>query len=184
MPKRECLGCKERFDKEKMIILPVGAFHSMDCALQYQRDKRQKAAEKAFRAETKVMRDRVKTRSEWAREAQAAFNKYIRLRDAGQPCISCGRHHQGQYHAGHYKTVGAHPELRFDENNCHLQCAPCNNHLSGNITNYRPNLIAKIGQELVDKLEGPHNPKKYTATDFKAIKAKYKEKSKQLETMT
>lgn len=166
-----------------MIILPVGAFHTMECALDYQAQKREKARKKAFNAETKVMREKVKTRSEWAKEAQAAFNKFIRLRDAGQPCISCGRYHQGQNHAGHYKSVGSSPELRFDESNCHLQCAPCNNHLSGNIANYRPNLVIKIGQEAVDRIEGPHEPKKYSIDDLKAIKAKYKEKAKQLETM-
>jgi len=183
MALRKCTHCKDRFPKEGMIIVPVGAFCTFDHLNQYQYSKRRKAAEKAFKAETKAMREKVKTKSEWAKEAQAAFNKFIRLRDAGQPCISCGRHHQGQNHAGHYKSVGSSPELRFDESNCHLQCAPCNNHLSGNIANYRPNLISKIGQDGVDRIEGPHDPKKYSIDDLKAIKAKYKEKARQLETI-
>jgi hypothetical protein len=94
-----------------------------------------------------------KSKSDWAKEAQREFNKFIRLRDAELPCVSCLRNHSGQYQAGHYKTVGAHPELRFNEDNCHKQCAPCNNHLSGNIAHYRPNLIDIIGQSRVDALD-------------------------------
>jgi hypothetical protein len=106
------------------------------------------------------------------KEAQAAFNAWIRVRDEDLPCISCGTTEAGQWHAGHYRTTAAAPELRFDENNCHKQCAQCNNYKSGNISEYRPNLIDRIGQEELDKLEGPHEPKRYTIEDLKVIKAK------------
>jgi hypothetical protein len=98
------------------------------------------------------------------------------------PCISCGRHHAGQYHAGHYRTVGAHPELRFSELNCHKQCAPCNNHKSGNIVEYRINLTVRLSSAELDWLEGPHEPKNYTIDDIKAIKAEYQRKYKELAT--
>jgi hypothetical protein len=84
-------------------------------------------------------------------------------------------------HAGHYMSVGARPELRFDENNVNAQCAPCNNHLSGNIVLYRKGLIAKIGLEAVEALEGPHEPKHYTVDDLKQIKADYTAMAKALE---
>jgi hypothetical protein len=119
-------------------------------------------------------------KSWYTKEAQKWFNKFIRLRDDKEPCISCQRHHTGQYHAGHYRTVGSAPELRYDEDNCHKQCSPCNNHLSGNIVNYRPNLINKIGQERVDWLEGPHKPAKLSIDDLKLIIEKYKAKCKEL----
>ncbi|WP_258530002.1 recombination protein NinG [Pseudomonas aeruginosa] len=70
-----------------------------------------------------------------------------------------GAFHDGQYHAGHYRSVGSHPELRFDEDNVHKQCAPCNNHKSGDVVNYRINLVAKIGAAAVARLEGPHERK-------------------------
>ena len=114
-------------------------------------------------------------------EAQAAFNKWIRLRDAHLPCISCGRHHQGQYHAGHYRTVGANPELRFEPLNVHKQCAPCNNHKSGNIVEYRINLVSRIGQDAVDWLEGPHEPKRYTVDQLREIKREYTRKAREIE---
>ena len=115
----------------------------------------------------------LKTKSQWVREAQAKFNQFIRLRDKDLPCISCQRHHPGQNHAGHYLSIGANRELRFHEDNCHLQCSVCNNHFSGNQIRYRQNLIEKIGEEKVLWLEGPHQLPKLTVEQIKAVKAKY-----------
>lgn len=168
---KKCRICKELFSPfntlEKMCV---------PCAIKKGRENNRKE----FDRETRRLKQKVKTRGEWLKEAQSAFNKYIRARDIDQPCISCSRTHSGQYHAGHYKSVGANPELRFDESNCHKQCAPCNNHLSGNISNYRVHLLAKIGLDGVVLLEGPHEPLKLTIDEIKAIKEKYNGKYKQL----
>lgn len=155
-------------------------FCGMECLTAHGREKAQKAAEKRKRKEVREAKERVKTRSELAREAQAAVNAFIRERDKDLPCISCGRHHQGQYHAGHYRTVGANPELRFEELNIHKQCAPCNNHKSGDIVNYRINLVKRIGQDAVDWLEGYHEPKRYTAEQLREIKREYRRKAREL----
>jgi hypothetical protein len=129
---------------------------------------------KQERKELREAKQRNKPRSQELKEAQVEFNKYIRLRDEHLPCISCGRFHSGQYHAGHYRSVGSAPELRFNELNIHKQCSACNNYLSGNIINYRRNLIAKIGMDKVDWLEGKHEPLHLTIPEIQAIKAKYK----------
>jgi len=150
------------------------------CAIDYAKSQALAKWEKLERAKHKADLERIKTRAQWLREAQQAFNAFVRERDKDLPCISCQRHHAGQYHAGHYKSVGGNPELRFCEDNNHKQCAPCNNHLSGNIVNYRPNLIEKIGQTLVDWLEGPHAQIKLSIEDIRAIKATYKAKLKEL----
>ena len=159
---------------------------SIDCQVTYsmqskQQAKGKKLADKAWRAETAARKRAAKSKGDWAKEAQREFNRFIRLRDDALPCISCGRHHKGQYHAGHYKTIGANPELRFHEQNCHKQCAPCNNHLSGNIGKYRPALMLKIGEEELLHLEGPHHPKKYNIKDLERIKLKYKVKADELQ---
>ncbi|CAI8984639.1 recombination protein NinG [Pseudomonas chlororaphis] len=138
------------------------------------------ALDKVERREIKVRKEKLKSRGDHAREAQQAFNEWIRLRDAALPCVSCGRHHDGQYHAGHYRTVGANPELRFEPLNVHKQCAPCNNHKSGDIVNYRIELVKRIGQDQVEWLEGPHSARKYTADELKALKTKYRELIKEL----
>ncbi|WJV25895.1 MULTISPECIES: recombination protein NinG [Pseudomonas] len=137
-------------------------------------EKARKSLAQVERREIKVRKERIKTRSDHFRETQAVFNEWIRLRDAALPCVSCGRHHEGQYHAGHYRTVGANPELRFEPLNVHKQCAPCNNHKSGDIVNYRIELVKRIGAEMVEWLEGPHEPQRYTIEDLKAIKAKFR----------
>jgi len=116
-------------------------------------------------------------------KAQKAFNEFIRLRDAGLGCISCDKPSDwgGQWHAGHYKTVGARPDLRFNEDNVHKQCSQCNNFLSGNLAQYRIALIAKIGSQRVLMLEiDIETPKKYTASDYAAIHAEYSAKIKEL----
>jgi hypothetical protein len=133
-----------------------------------------------FKRTTRVMKAKAKTKAMWLKEAQAVFNKFIRLRDSVAPCISCDRHHQGQYHAGHYRSVGANPELRFIESNCNKQCYPCNTRLSGNLIRYRVRLIRKIGIDRVEWLEGPHEPAKYTVDDIIAIKAEYTKKVREL----
>jgi hypothetical protein len=136
------------------------------------------AKAKRVRKEYRSAKQKMKSRADWLREAQAAFNRYIRLRDHDKPCISCGRQHQGQWHAGHYRSVGACPELRFEELNVHKQCAPCNDHLSGNIVEYRRGLIERIGIDRVEWLEGNHAAKKYTIEEIRAIKAEYTRKAK------
>lgn len=143
-------------------------------------EKARKSLAQVARREIKVRKERIKTRGDHFRETQAVFNEWVRLRDAALPCVSCGRHHEGQYHAGHYRTVGANPELRFEPLNVHKQCAPCNNHKSGDIVNYRIELVKRIGQDQVEWLEGPHSARKYTADELKALKAKYRELIKEL----
>ncbi|MBV7478222.1 recombination protein NinG [Pseudomonas sp. PDM31] len=144
------------------------------------REKARKAIAEVGRKEIRAAKDRIKPRAQYMREAQQAFNEWIRLRDAALPCVSCGRHHEGQYHAGHYRTVGANPELRFEPLNVHKQCAPCNNHKSGDIVNYRISLLQRIGAANVEWLEGPHEPKKYTVEELKAMTADYRAKTRQL----
>lgn len=135
-----------------------------------------KETRKAYRAR----KEKLKTRGEHIAEAQKEFNAYIRERDRNLSCISCGRFHQGQWHAGHYRTTAAAPELRFHEDNVHKQCAPCNHDLSGNIVEYRKGLAEKIGEEKVAWLEGKHEQKKYTFEELKDLKKTYREKTRAL----
>lgn len=195
--KKRCKRCGEYHEAESGVQLPAGFFcskeHAIDHGLEASRKRTERLRAKAVRAQAveaknAAKRDRerriaVKPLSYWMKRAQSAFNAWVRARDAGQPCISCGRVHQGQNHAGHYRPAGSNPELRFEPDNCHLQCAPCNSHLSGNLTSYRPALIAKIGLERVEWLEGPHEPKRYRKEDYQAIEAEYKAKLKELQSI-
>jgi len=178
---KTCKGCGGKFRPS----LSTQKACSVKCAMVVAKQPAnlkvaRKAIDQLVRSEIKVRKEKLKTRGDHMRECQVVFNEWIRLRDAELPCVSCGRHHDGQYHAGHYRTVGAHPELRFEPLNVWKQCAPCNNHKSGDIVNYRIELVRRIGLERVEWLEGPHEPQRYTIEDLKAIKAEYRAKIKQL----
>ena len=169
---KACKVCKAAFTPR----LPLATVCSPVCALvkaRADRVKSEKVAQAKERKADKAKLEKLKSRSTLAKEAQTAFNAWVRARDAGNACISCGRHHQGQNHAGHYLSVGARPELRYEPLNVHLQCAPCNTHLSGNAVLFRQGLIAKIGLELVEWLEGKHPTRHYMPDDFKTMKTYY-----------
>ena len=165
---KKCRVCRTSFSPRNSTQIVCG----WECAFELTVQKRIKTERK----ETRDAKLKLKSRADWAREAQSAFNKYIRQRDRELPCISCQRQHTGQYHAGHYRSVGAISGLRFNELNVHKQCAPCNNHLSGNIVNYRINLIKKIGIDKVEWLESFNEVAKYTIDDLKRIKKEYVDK--------
>lgn len=172
---KKCRICRVEFVPRSRMQVVCG----IDCATKLVALNKQKAEARKLR-EDKL---KAKPRSEWMKLAQTVFNEYIRKRDSTRPCISCGRFHEGQYHAGHYRTVAAAPELRFNELNVHKQCSVCNNHKSGNIVEYRINLIHRIGQQMVDWLEGPHAPKKYTIEELQEIIKQYRSKTKELPTL-
>ncbi|UOK36329.1 recombination protein NinG [Pseudomonas palleroniana] len=143
-------------------------------------DRQRKSLASIERREIKVRKEKLKSRADHLKDTQQAFNAWVRTRDADLPCVSCGRHHEGQYHAGHYRTVASNPAIRFEPLNVHKQCAPCNNHKSGDIVNYRVELVKRIGPEAVEWLEGPHEPKRYTVEQLKAMTALYRAMTREL----
>lgn len=149
------------------------------------RAKAERATRLADRKTIKIKLDRLKTAREWTKEAQAAFNAFIRARDSGKPCICCGLPLEsgdigGKFDCGHYRSVGSAPHLRFDERNAHGQRKQCNRWGAGRAVDYRIGLIARIGQEAVEALEADQTPRKYTIDDLKAIKAYYVAKLKEI----
>ena len=149
--------------------------------------KARKALADIERAEIKVRKEKLKSRAEHLREAQTVVNEYVRLRDAHLPCISCDSMPNdndlmtgSRWDAGHYRSVGACPELRFEPLNIHRQCVKCNRNLSGNAVEYRIRLVQRIGADKVAWLEGLHPPCKYTVDEIKAIKAKYRAMTREL----
>lgn len=91
------------------------------------------------------------TTADLKKRAITKFNAYIRKRDEGKMCISCGKH--PIQHAGHFYSAGKFNVLRFNEDNVHGQCIQCNYYLHGNLINYRENLIRKIGIHKFNHLE-------------------------------
>lgn len=148
------------------------------CAIELGAKAKQKKAladAKVERAVTKTRKEKAKTNGQRKAEAQAAINRWIvHVRDADKPCISCGRFHQGAWHAGHYRSRGSAPHLSLDPRNLAKQCAPCNLHLHGNLIAFRVGLVALHGAEFVEALEADDAPRHLGAADFDAIKADYR----------
>jgi len=144
---------------------------------------------KAFVEEVKVkqwketktrMKQDLKTLQDWLKEAQTIFNKYIRLRDTGRLCISC-KTIPKKKNAGHYFSSGGHSNVRFDEDNVHLQCEACNTFLSGNLLNYQIGIQKRIGaQKLLELQERAHVTKKWTIDELKELINIYKKKCAEL----
>ena len=132
--------------------------------------------------ETKTrMKEDLKTLQDWLKEAQTIFNKYIRLRDMGLVCISCEKPPLKK-NCGHFYSQGGHSNVRFDEDNCHLQCEHCNTYLSGNLLNYQIGIQKKIGaQKLLELQERAQVTKKWTIDELKEIIQTYKTKVRQLQ---
>lgn len=154
---------------------------SITCAIELGLERN----EKRYKAETRAMRREANLRDKSYQldKAQKSFNAFIRERDKYQPCISCGTTDPNlRYDCGHYRTIGARPELRFNEDNAAKQCHyNCNIKRSGNVTEYRINLVKRIGARRVEILEGPHGAQNYTLDQIIIIKNHYRRKLKQLQ---
>ena len=185
---RKCRVCRNDFQPVRCLQQTC----SFDCEVRLglihaerSKAKREKAERIAEISSTKILREKLKTKSEWMKETQIAFNNFIRFRDqlAGHPCISSGQPlawSGNNVDAGHYRSRGSSPHLRFDEPNCHAQAKRENRYLSGNAVDYRVGLIARIGLEAVESLEADQTPKKYTIAELRAIKSHYVAKLKEL----
>ncbi len=128
----------------------------------------------------KVRKEVLKSLSDLKQDAQTVFNAFIRERDKELPCISCGRSTGCKINAGHYLSVGSHPQLRYNEQNCWLQCEYCNTYKSGNQAAYRIELVKRIGLPFVEALESDQAIKKWTREELKELKITYREKLRSL----
>ena len=124
------------------------------CLAAHEKAKRLAKDAKAVKKRNIDFKQSVKTKAKWLEELQIVFNQYVRLRDINDGCISCDKPKDwiGQWHASHYYSRGHSSSLRFNLNNVHKSCSVCNSHLSGNIGEYKPRIIDKIGLEKFNQI--------------------------------
>ena len=176
MKTKQCKVCGNPFAPRR----PLQRVCDLQCAVKDARQKRSKEEEKAHRKAMREYHEANKTLSQRMREAQQSFNRYIRIRDATEPCISCGIFY-GQMHAGHYRTTAAAPQLRYNHYNVNKQCAQCNSSKSGNIPDYRLGLLERYGAEIVEQLECNNSEAGFTHDYLKRVKQLYSKRAKHLE---
>jgi len=168
---KKCRICKTPFEP----VRPLQTACSFACARAYGKscgDKERAKAEQQERREHKAKLAKARMTLPKAKAiAQKAVNAYVRARDYGKPCISCDGPPQankfgGSVDAGHFRSVGSAPHLRYHLHNVHAQCKRCNNRLSGNHFEYGKRLPARIGQEAYDKLYADQSPRHYSVDDL------------------
>ena len=72
---------------------------------------------------------------------------YVRERDKGKPCVSCGADWKPDFQCGHHYPAGSFETLKYHLDNLHGQCQGCNLYNSGNFENYALRLPNRIGIE-------------------------------------
>jgi hypothetical protein len=171
---KKCKVCKEEFIPRATTQVVCG----YKCALEDNKSKKKKAWDK----EKKIRKENLMTREDYFQKALKAFNFFIRERDRELPCISCDKP-AGEYRltSGHFYPQGTHRNLALDEDNAHGQCwYNCNKNKHGNLLEYRPRLIKKIGQERVDALEQRRNGvSKPSIPELKELAAYYNKKGRE-----
>jgi hypothetical protein len=170
---KKCKVCKTQYTPYSSLAQAC----SPKCALELVHIKEKKKIRKdllEYRVETKKI-------SDWIKEAQIAFNAYVRIRDYHDTCISSGKpdnHYANEFDAGHYRSVGSAPHLRFHLDNCHKQSKHDNNFLSGNIVEYRPRLLTKIGPEKLEALETNNAYRKFDREYCERVKRIFNKKTR------
>jgi hypothetical protein len=168
-----CKKCKDKFE-------PIRFNHKYCLKDECIRAFVAETKEKMWKQTKTRMKEDLKTTQDWLKEAQTIFNKYIRMRDMGLLCISCNTIPKKK-NAGHYFSSGGHSNVRFDEDNVHLQCEHCNTYLSGNLLNYQIGIEKRIGADKLIELQAKaHIEKRWTVDELKAIIKEYKSKVRKL----
>ncbi len=133
-----------------------------------------KKVEKAIKKEQK---EKLESYASRLKKAKVVFQKWCRLRDVKESCISCGTTYTDRWDGGHYLKAELYSGVIFDERNCSRQCVSCNKYKDGNVAAYRQHLVLKIGLKEVENLEQLANEtrtKKWTDDELELIKTKYK----------
>lgn len=180
-----CRICRSEYVKRNMTHKVCSPACAQALALAV-RNKAERKAAAAERVKDRATREKLKRKPDLTKEAQRAFNSFIRERDrqAGHPCISSGRPLDWSGNgvdAGHYRSTGSAPQLRFDERNCHAQSKQDNRYGAGAAVEYRIGLIARIGLAEVEDLESTNAVHHWEHDELRAIRDKYKAKLKQLQ---
>ena len=174
MTLKQCTQCPRLFTPQRMGQHVCG----YRCAM-----KKVNADKKAEKATTRARKQALKRIPDLIKEAQHAFNAFIRERDKDRPCICCGHplgagDIGGSYDCGHYRSVGSAAHLRYHEQNAHAQRKSCNRWGAGRAVDYRIGLVARIGSDAVEALEADNHTHHWTREELIEITKTYKAKLK------
>lgn len=175
---RKCKFCGVTFTPTYSTMQAVCSHR---CSIEYSKTVQKAKDNREWQREKKERKKALLSHSEWLNLFQKVFNTYIRARDNGKPCISCGCQVENG-HASHMLSVGSHPNLRFNEDNVHLSCIECNLHKHGNLVEYSLRLPERIGKERFEKLvsDSKKTVLKLSIPEIEEKIKEYKEKTKSI----
>jgi hypothetical protein len=176
---KKCKECRDPFEPRFNSLEKYCWKHECKFIEAMQKVEQKKKSESKEWSERKSkLKKELLTVQDYLKLAQQVFNQYIRKRDEGKNCISCGKPPKKE-NAGHYFNANNHWNVRFDELNVHLQCEACNTYLSGNLIEYGINLEKLIGpDEFTILREKAYQTRKFTRDELKEIIIIYKNKLK------
>jgi hypothetical protein len=167
---KKCKVCKTPFTPRFSTLQPI--CEEFKCIMEWKRI----LEEKAWQKRKKEAKEKLKSLSEYEAEAKKSFQKWVRLRDEGLPCISCGTMETMRWDGGHLFKAEIFSGVIFDERNVSRQCIKCNTVLNGNEAEYSIRLKERIGEKeflsLQQKAMLTRNTK-YTKEELVEIKKRY-----------
>lgn len=112
------------------------------------KEQKEKANKRNWQKEKKVIKENLKTKSDFEKELQTQINKIVRLIDKGGVCISSLKPLNEKYDAGHFYSVGSNNTIRFDLMNIFAQSVYSNQYLSGDQINFLSGLEQLYGKDI------------------------------------
>lgn len=146
--KKKCVVCHESFTPQQSTLQKCC---SVTCAITY--SKLKTAANQSGLNKLRNEKETIEKLSAVIEYTTTMVHKYVRERDKGKPCISCGRDWDSSFQAGHRFDKKQYNKIRFDLSNIHGQCPKCNQYDAGNYNAYHIRLPKRIGDEAYKKLE-------------------------------
>lgn len=141
--------------------------------------KERRQAEKLENESIRARKEALKGIPELKREAQQAFNAWVRYRDQGKGCFVCGAPLRlggvgGGFDAGHIRSRSQADHLRYDERNVHGQCKPCN--APGATKDHEMRAAAErlLGKEMADALYADNRVIKWDRDWLRNIRDNYR----------
>jgi len=179
---KKCKYCKASFVPTK----PLQQVCGLTCAINLSKVNTAKESDRKWKKQKQEIKNKLKTISDYRKDARFWFQRWIRIRDLGKTCISCPTLLTDirDYDAGHYFSAYAYPQTIFNEMNVHGQCVGCNDHRSGNLIEYRKGLVNRYGMNILLDLEEAADDKSVrvlTKEYYIEIAEEYKARCKNLE---
>jgi hypothetical protein len=166
MKQKKCKVCQVSFEPRQF----AQSCCNYICAITHTKNLKQQKEQREWKQEKAVLKEKLKTLSDYAKDLQKEVNTIVRLIDKGTQCISTLKTLNDKYDAGHFYSVGGNPALRFHLDNIHAQSVYANQYLSGDQMNYLNGLREVYGleyKEYVISLKARYTVLKLTIEEMK-----------------